>query len=387
MCQFDTPIDRRNQNCAKWDARFIGAEPQELLPFWVADTDFKAPDCVNQALANCVEHGIYGYTLPPANCAQAAASWQQRRHGFQAEAEWAVFIAGIDAALVTAILALTQPGDKIVIQTPIYAPFFETIQQNGRVVVENPMQLADGRYEPDFEDFAQKAKGAKLWMFCNPQNPTSRGFTPEELRRFGDICIRENLYILSDEIHEDIVFDQRKHTPIATLSPALLQRTITCTSPSKTFSVAGLVASVVFIANAEIRAAFCAQKEKTCINTSILGLVAMEAAYCHGDAYADQVRVYLEGNRDFALEYIATHMSGIKAIVPEATFLLWLDCTDLGLEYSQLADFFTQAGVKLSLGDAYRPGKRVFARLNFGCSRIVLEQGLSRIATALAQRP
>ena len=211
MYDFDRIIDRRGRNSVKWDERFIGKGESELLPFWVADTDFPAPECVLQALLTCVQHNIYGYSLPPVGCAQAAADWQKRRHGFEAQADWAVFVAGIDAALVTSVCAFTEPGDAVLIQTPISSPFFETVEKNGRRVLENPMRLVNGRYEPDFEDFAEKAKEAKLWMFCNPQNPSSRRFTKEELLRFAQICLENDVLIVSDEIHGDIVFDGLRH--------------------------------------------------------------------------------------------------------------------------------------------------------------------------------
>jgi len=383
MYDFDTIIDRRQKNSAKWDERFIGKGDQELLPFWVADTDFPAPEAVQKALLSCVQHNIYGYTLPPLHCAEAAASWQKRRHGFDARPEWAVFIAGIDAALATAVCAFTKPGDSVLIQTPVYAPFFETIEQNGRHVLENPMKLRNGRYEPDFEDFKRKAKEAKLWMFCNPQNPSARCFTKEELEQFAEICLKHDVLMVSDEIHGDIIFDGLSHTPMASLSPDICARTITCTSASKTFSVAGLGASVIFIADENLRRRFEEEKDRRCINTNILGLTAMEAAYQEGDDYADALVKYLQGNRDFALNYIETHIPKLKALKPEATFLMWIDCSGLGLPSHQLEDFFRSAGVRLSMGNGYREMSGQFVRLNFGCSRSVLEEGLKRIEKAV----
>ena len=386
MYDFDEVIDRRGHNSAKWDRRFIGEGEEALLPFWVADTDFRTLPQVNEALEECVRHGIYGYTLPPEGCAAAAARWQRVRHGFEAKEEWVTFLAGIDCALATAVQAFTQPGDAVLINTPIYTPFFEMAQLSGRRVVENPMKLVEGRYEFDFDDFAQKAKEAKIFLFCNPQNPTARCLTREELEKIGAICAENDLLILSDEIHADIVFDGRKHIPIASLSPELARRTITCTSPSKTFSVAGLVASVIIIPDGDIRARFEAVKERNSINTGILGLVAMEAAYNSGDAYADQVRDYLQANRDFAVDYIRKHIPGITPVVPEATFLLWLDCAGLGLPREELEGFFTAAGVRLSGGAAYKEPTGQFARLNFGCARATLEAGLKRIEAAAKAR-
>ena len=382
MYDFDRIIDRRGKNSAKWDEHFIGKGDRELLPFWVADTDFAAPECVQQALLSCVQHNIYGYSFSSAGCAGAAADWQKRRHDFKAQADWAVFTAGIDAALAISICAFTEPGDAVLVQTPIYAPFFEIPQKNGRRVLENPMRLVNGHYEPDFEDFERKAKEAKLWMFCNPQNPSARCFTKDELSRFAKICIENNVLIVSDEIHADVVFEGQKHTPIASLSQEICARTITCASASKTFSVAGLAASVIFIADEKLRLRFEEEKERCCINTNTLGFVAMEAAYRSGDGYADALVAYLQENRDFALDYIQRKIPGLSALKPEATFLMWIDCSGLGLPCEKLEDFFCSAKVRLCMGSDYREPTGQFVRLNFGCRRAVLEEGLSRIAKA-----
>lgn len=385
MYDFNRAIDRHGKNSAKWDERFIGTADQELLPFWVADTDFPAPVEVQQALRECVEHNLYGYSLPPVTCAKTAAAWQRRRHGFEVREDWAVFIAGIDAAMAVSICAFTEPGDGVLIQTPVYAPFFEIPEKNGRKVLENPMRLVNGRYEPDFEDFEEKAKEAKIWMFCNPQNPSGRCFTKEELLRFAQICMENDVLIVSDEIHADIIFDGRRHIPIASLSPEICARTITCTSASKTFSVAGLATSVIFIANEELRKRFIAEKDRCCINTNSLGLVAMEAAYESGDTYADEVAAYLQDNRNFALEFIRERIPKLRPLKPEATYLLWIDCSGLGIPAEKLEAFFLSAGVLLSMGSGYREPTGQFVRFNFGCSRNVLEAGLHRIERAVEE--
>lgn len=385
MYDFDQIIDRRGKNSAKWDERFIGTGEGELLPFWVADTDFAAPGEVQEALKACVEHNLYGYSLPPKGCAKAVAKWQKKRHGFFVKEEWVEFTAGIDSALSAAVCAFTQPGDGILIQTPVYSPFFETIEQNGRKVLENPMIIKDGKYIPDFDDFEKKAKNARVWMFCNPQNPTGRCFTKEELERFAGICLENDVLMVSDEIHGDIVFDGRTHIPMASLSEEACAKTVTCTSPSKTFSVAGLSASAIIIADEKLRSRFRAEKEKRCINTGILGLTAMETAYTFGAGYADELLSYLQKNRDYALKYIKERIPGIHAFVPEGTFLLWLDCSGLKLSGRHLERFFTAAGVKLSMGSAYRDGTGSYARMNFACPRSLLRQGLERIEKRAAE--
>ena len=379
---FDTTISRIGHNSAKWGEEYIGSGSGMLLPFWVADTDFPAPDEVNEALRACVDHGIYGYVRPSASCLQAAASWQLRRHGFQAQPEWITVTPGIDCAMATVVQAFTEPGDKVLINTPIYDPFFEVIEKNDRETVDSPMELRDGRYEFNWADFEEKVRDCRIWMFCNPQNPESRCFTEEELRKAGEICGKYGVLMLSDEIHGDIVYDGRKHIPLASLSKEFCGRTITCTSPSKTFSVAGTAASVIFIENETLRNRFRAALSKNSPGVSCLSLVAMEAAYTCGDDYADQLVAYLQGNRDYILDYLRKYLPQIKPIFPEAMFLVWLDCSGLGFTAEELPGFFQKAGVRLSMGDAYRERSGQFVRLNFGCARATLTAGLERIRKA-----
>ena len=379
---FDTTISRIGHNSAKWSEEYIGSGSDMLLPFWVADTDFPAPDEVNEALRACVDHGIYGYVRPSASCLQAAASWQLRRHGFQAQPEWITVTPGIDCAMATAVQAFTEPGDKVLINTPIYDPFFEVIEKNDRETVDSPMELRDGRYEFNWADFEEKVRDCRIWMFCNPQNPEGRCFTEEELRKAGEICGKYGVWMLSDEIHGDIVYDGRKHIPLASLSEEFCGRTITCTSPSKTFSVAGTAASVIFIENETLRNRFRAALSKNSPGVSCLSLVAMEAAYTCGDDYADQLVAYLQGNRDYILDYLRKYLPQIKPIFPEAMFLVGLDCSGLGFTAEELPGFFQKAGVRLSMGDAYRERSGQFVRLNFGCARATLTAGLERIRKA-----
>lgn len=383
MYEFDRIIDRRGKNSAKWDSRLIGEGEKELLPFWVADTDFPAPGEVQDALRECVDHNLYGYSLPPKGCAGAVAGWQKRRNGFSVKEEWIGFIGGINSALATAVCAYTKPGGNVLIQSPVYGPFYDVIEKNGRRVLESPLLVKDDRYEPDFEDFEKKAKEAELFMLCNPQNPTGRCFTKEELRRFAEICLANNVPIVSDEIHGDIVFEGHRHVPIASLSSEICANAVTFTSPAKTFSLAGLSASAVIISDEGMRKRFEEEKERRCINTGILGLVAMEAAYRYGDVYRDELVEYLQGNRDFAFRYFQERIPEIRAFCPEGTFLIWLDCSRLSLTYEELDDFLKKAGVKLGMGDSFRPESGTFARMNFACSRAVLKEGLERIEKAV----
>lgn len=381
--EFDEIINRRENNSAKWDSRLIGEGKDELLPFWVADTDFTAPKEVQDALRKCVDHNLYGYSLPPKECVKAVAGWQERRNGFFVKEEWISFIGGINSGLATAVCAYTKPGDSVLIQSPVYGPFFETIEKNGRRVIESPLQRKDGLYVPDFEDFEKKAKEADLFMFCNPQNPTGRCFTKEELMNFARICLENDVLMVSDEIHGDVVFKGHKHIPIASLSEEIGAKTITFTSPAKTFSLAGFSASAVIISDKGIRERFEEEREKRCINTGILGLVAMEAAYRYGDEYRDELIEYLQESRDFAIGYFNNRIPEIYAFCPEGTFLIWLDCSRLFHTYEELDDFFKEAGVKLGMGSSFRPDDGTFARMNFACPRALLKEGLERIEKAV----
>ncbi len=386
MYEFDRIIDRRGKNSAKWDSRLIGEGEGQLLPFWVADTDFAAPKEVQEALQKCVDHNLYGYSLPPKGCARAVADWQERRNGFFVKEEWIGFIGGIDSGLAAAVCACTEPGDGVLIQPPVYGPFFETIEKNGRKVLASPLIVKDDRYVPDFEDFEKKAEEAKLFMLCNPQNPTGRCFTREELWRLARTCLEHGVTIVSDEIHGDIVFQGHTHIPMASLSPQIGANTITFTSAAKTFSLAGLSASAVIISDEGLRRRFDQEKEKRCLNTGILGLVAMEAAYRYGDAYRDELLAYLQENRDFAIGYLRDRIPKLHVFCPEGTFLLWLDCSALLLTGEELDDFFKEAGVKLGMGSSFRPETGVFARMNFACPRAVLKEGLNRMEKAVANR-
>lgn len=386
MYEFDRIIDRRGKNSAKWDSRLIGEGEGQLLPFWVADTDFAAPKEVQEALQKCVDHNLYGYSLPPKGCARAVADWQERRNGFFVKEEWIGFIGGIDSGLAAAVCACTEPGDGVLIQPPVYGPFFETIEKNGRKVLASPLIVKDDRYVPDFEDFEKKAEEAKLFMLCNPQNPTGRCFTREELWRLARTCLEHGVTIVSDEIHGDIVFQGHTHIPMASLSPQIGANTITFTSAAKTFSLAGFSASAVIISDEGLRRRFDQEKEKRCLNTGILGLVAMEAAYRYGDAYRDELLAYLQENRDFAIGYLRDRIPKLHVFCPEGTFLLWLDCSALLLTGEELDDFFKEAGVKLGMGSSFRPETGVFARMNFACPRAVLKEGLNRMEKAVANR-
>ncbi len=365
----------------------IGRGTEELIPLWVADTDFLAPSQVKEALTSAVEHGVFGYAHPPVDLFENVALWQKNRHGFNIEPSCISTIPGVTSGLSVAIQAFTEKGDKVLCNTPIYAPFHRTIRINERILAEAPLKLIEGdspKYEIDFDELEEAIKCVKLWLFCNPHNPTTRCFSREELLKIAQICIKHNVIIVSDEIHSDVVFSGYKHIPLASLSKEISDLTITLTSPSKAFSLAGFSTSFALIENETLRERFIEFTKRNNLHVSSLGQIAASNAYKYGGEYVDSVTAYLEGNKDFALDYIKNNLPEIKAVVPEATYLLWLECSGLGFTPEGLLEFFKKSGVLLSDGLQYLEPTGQFVRLNFGCTREILTAGLDRIKTALA---
>lgn len=358
----------------------------DILPMWVADMDFKSPDCVSEALQKRAQHQIYGYSYRPDSFYQAAKEWLNRRHQWEIKTEWLSFTPGIVPGVNLTILALTQPGDKVMIQPPVYFPFFEGIKKNDRTLVENKLKLKNGRYEVDFEDFEnQLGNGVKLFILSNPHNPGGNVWTKEELRKMGELCLKYNAFIISDEIHADIIYPPNKFRPLASLSEEIANQTVTFISPSKTFNIAGLASAVSVISNKVIREAFNNMLDRLHIaNGNLFGTVAFEAAYRYGDEWLDQLIDYLSENLTFLTEKIDNEIEGIKVIQPEGTYLAWLDCRELPLENSKIRQFMiNEAKVGMNDGASFGDNGEGFQRLNFGCPRSVLEKALAQIETAV----
>lgn len=401
---FDKVIDRTGTNCSKWDLRKEVFGREDVLPMWVADTDFEAPKEVTKAMEERLKHGIYGYTYRPETFNKSIINWMKKRHGWDIEDEWIIFSPGVVPALSIAINTFTHPGDRVIIQTPIYPPFQSIVEENGRIRIDNELVLIDGRYYMDIDKLNEQIKIAnssftnntpnenrefdqriKLLLFCNPHNPTGRVWTKEELLKIGEICLENDILIVSDEIHSDIIYKGHKHIPIASLSKELEQNTITCIAPSKTFSLAGLSTSAVIIPNKKIRDLFTNTLNKLAIGGgNIFGNIALEAAYNYGEDWLEEFLVYLEGNLNYLMKYFEERIPKIKPIQPEATYLVWLDCKELGLEGKELVDFFVnEAKVGVNPGFTFGESGSSFVRLNIGCSRSVLEEGLNRIEKAV----
>lgn len=386
---FDTVIERRNTCSLKWDSTIRNYKDEDILPMWVADMDFQIPPEVSQAIENRNRHGIYGYMDGnPESYGEAVADWVYKRHGWKIRNDWLVCTPGVVPALGFAIMAFTNVGDKVLIQTPVYTPFFKVVKNNGRQLVENQLVLKDGRYEIDFQDLEEKFKsGVKMMIFCSPHNPVGRVWTQDELKELGNLCIKYNVLIISDDIHSDIIYKGNKHIPISTVSPELLQNTITCIAASKTFNLAGLSTSTVIMPKEDLRAQYKNFMSNLGLHScNILGMVAAEAAYRYGEEWLDQLINYLEGNLACLMNYFSENISKIKVIQPEGTFLVWLDCRELGMSDDELARFFLHtAKVRLNEGRSYGSGGEQFMRINIGCPRSILMEGLKRIGDSLKQ--
>lgn len=382
---FDSIVERRGTNSFKWDfyKDIFGSE--ELLPMWVADMDFLAPKKVEEAITKRVEHGVFGYTRNGESYYRSIINWVKKRHGWSIKKEWILSLPGVVPTLSTAILSYTKPGDKILVQTPVYHPFFTVIGGNERVKVENPLIKGKDGYEIDFKDLEEKLKGVKMMILCNPHNPVGRVFRKDELIKIGELCKKNNVIIASDEIHSDIIYKGHKHTPIASISKELEDITITCIAASKTFNVAGLYASCAIIPNDCLRERFNKKAEALGIGSSnLLGGLALEASYTYGEEWLDELIEYLEENRDYLLDFLAKRIPKIKAVKSEGTYLIWLDCRGLNMDSEELKRFIIHdAKVGLNDGASFGTGGEGFMRLNIGCPRKLLNEGLERIERAV----
>ena len=331
--------------------------------------------------------GIYGYTEGGDDYFRAVAAWYEDYFGWKVDRSWLVKTPGIVFAISTAVQALTDEGDAVIIQQPVYYPFSAVIKDNGRVLINNELVLKDGRYEIDFEDFEQKIIGnkVKLFILCSPHNPVGRVWSAEELRKLGEICLKYDVKVVSDEIHSDFVYEGRKHHVFATLDPAFAQNSIICTAPSKTFNLAGLQASNIFIPNQQIREAF--EKKISAVGYSqlnMIGLHACQAAYETGREWLEELKVYLKGNLDYARAYLEENIPQIKLIEPEGTYLIWLDCRGLGLTEKQLEDLIVhKAKLWLDAGTIFGEAGAGFERINLACPRAVLREAFGRLDKAV----
>jgi len=383
---FDTPVDRRGTASIKWDfsKRFTGVE--DLLPLWVADMDFPACSEVIEALKRRTEHGVFGYTLEPESYYRAVIDWMKRRHGWEVRRGWMLSAPGVVPSLNLALLAYSQPGDGVIIQPPVYFPFKESIVNNGRRVAENPLILDGNRYTMDFDQLEELIdKRTRLMILCSPHNPVARVWLKEELERLVEICLRHNIIILSDEIHHDLILKGNRHLPTASLSEEAGGITVTFTSATKTFNLAGLGCSLVIASDKRLRDRFRSTLQSIWTGVAnALSAVATETAYRYGESWLNQVLEYVQGNYDFLVAYLAERLPEARVFSLEGTYLAWAGLQALGLSDEELKErILKQARVYLDDGPMFGTGGEGFQRINVACPRSTLNKALEAMVQAL----
>jgi cystathionine beta-lyase len=381
-CDFDFLPDRRNTECAKWRQY-----DDDVLPMWVADMDFLSPEPVIRALRERVEHGVFGYPCEPDELRQVIIDRLAQKYQWTVNPEDVLIMPGVVNGVNLASQAIAKPGDGVLIQTPVYPPFFGA-SQHARAISQQVelVRAANGSYSIDFDQFEQAITGqTRIFILCNPHNPVGRAFRADELEKMAEICLRLGVIICSDEIHCDLVFSGHRHFPIAALNPEIAQNTITLMAPSKTYNIAGLSCSFAVIQNKELRRTFLGASRGLISMVNILGQVAALAAFKESQSWLDELLCYLEANRDFLYEYVKNEFPGISMGLPEATYLAWLDCRQLDLQGQSPHDFFLEKGrVAMNKGEDFGSSSRGFVRLNFGCPRPMLVEALERMKKALA---
>ena len=384
---FDEIIERKGTDCLKYDFAVKRGKPEDVLPFWVADMDFRTTSYVEDALIERAKHGIFGYSESREDYFHAIAGWMHRRHHWDVEPDWLIKTPGVVFALAMAVKAFTEAGDCVLIQQPVYYPFSEVIQDNGRVVVSNDLYLGtDNRYHMDLEDFEQKIveHQIKLFLLCNPHNPSGRVFTREELTGMGEICLKHGVTVVCDEIHNDFVF-QGEHTVFASIKKEYADISVTCTSPSKTFNLASMLISNIFIPNEKLRQRFQHEVNAAGISQlSVLGLVATQAAYEHGDEWYEKMMAYVKSNIDYARNYVEEYLPGVKMINGEGTYLVWLDFRGTGIETEELdRRIIYDAKLWLDSGKIFGKTGEGFQRINVAAPRKTITECFERIRKIL----
>ncbi|HAM79312.1 MalY/PatB family protein [Ornithinibacillus bavariensis] len=385
---FETVYDRKNTRSVKWDMLDEVFNTSDVLPMWVADMDFRAPKEVTEALLERVKHEIFGYTVIDKDVKASIVNWVARRHHWEINPEWLSFSPGVVTTLHMAVQALTNPNDSILIQTPVYTPFYKVIEEHERKVVKSPLIRKGDTYAIDFEDFEEKLKqGVKAFILCNPHNPVGRVWKYEELKEIARLCLKYNVFIISDEIHGDLVFPDKKHIPIGSLSEEIANCTITCMAPSKTFNLAGLQASYAVTANPELRKKLDHHFTIQGIHgLNTLGNTALEAAYNFGEPWLNELQEVLVSHHNYVKEELEAK-TDLQVIQSEGTYLLWIDCKSLNMDDKALHSFFIeQAKVGLNKGIDYGVEGSQFMRMNIACPKEILVEGVQRIIDAVTNR-
>lgn len=383
---FDEIIERRGTDCFKWDALQAMYGRADLTPMWVADMDFRSPDFVMEAIRRRCDHEVLGYTMPSEAYWQAVTAWLEKHYSIQTTKESLHFIPGIVAGIAYALLCLTQPGDKVLVTTPVYPPFLNLPKNSGRELVCSPLRITNGRFEIDFYDFEQRIEGCKVFILSNPHNPAGTVWGEEVLRRVADICERHHVIVISDEIHADLTLPGHKHVSYSTVSAAAAGHSLTFMAPSKTFNIAGLGSSVCYVADDDLRKRFFGWLNALEVaNGNIFAFTAAEAAFANGEEWLRQMLEYLNANVQSLDNHLKTRMPKVKAVLPEASYLAWLDFSDYGLTHEQLKDKLLNEA-KVALNDGITFGGKNYEccfRLNLGCPKQQLLDALDRIEKTL----
>ena len=387
MWNFDKPVKREDTDCIKYDLREEIFGVKNIIPLWVADMDFLTPDFIVESLHKRLDHEIYGYSFRSPEYYQSIIKWIKIRHNWTVEREWISFSPGIVPALNFCTLAFSQPGDSIVVQPPVYFPFFTAVESHGRNLIYNRLTESEGEWSMDFNSLVSGINDkTKMIIISNPHNPVGRVWTPEELNILGDICLKHNILIISDEIHCDLVLPGFIHTPVASLSEKIAEITITLIAPSKTFNLAGLSTSSVIISNPALRKTFNKIVDNLHIGSgNIFGNTASIAAYTHGYEWLDALLDYIDHNVEFVKDYCNEMIPEIIPVSPEATYMIWLDCRKFGMNGKELQNFFvTKADVGMNEGSTFGPGGEGFMRMNLGTTHQTVMKAMEQIEKAVS---
>ncbi len=384
---FDEIIDRHKTDAIKIERCKALFGTENVLPLWVADMDFRTPDFIFEAIRERCKHPILGYSMPPEDYYPTVIKWIKDRHDWDIMRQWIGFLPGIVPGLSFSVQALTQPGDQVIVQPPVYFPFFHVVKNNHRELINNPLKIVNGKFEMDFDDLEKKITSrTKLFILCNPHNPGGRAWNAFTLRKLAEICAKHNIIVVSDEIHADMVFEGHKHVPFATVSETAAQISLTFMAPSKTFNMPGLISSFYIIPNAEIRSRFVEFLEASELaGGNIFAYAATIAAFEKGNDWRKQMLEYVLTNINFVVDFLKVNIPQIKPMIPDASFLIWLNCKELGMDDDELFDFFVRkAGLGLNKGTIFGPGGEYHLRLNAACPRIVLEKAMKQLKEAIA---
>lgn len=379
---FDKVIDRINTNCVKWDLRSMFFKNPDLMPLWVADMDFETPDFIIDDMKERMEHPVMGYSFRPKEFNKSFQDWSLRKYNWEIKPDWISFSPGVVSAVSLAVMGFTSTGDEIIVQPPVYFPFFKSIEGLDRKLVHNPLKEENGRFSMDFDNLEEIiTPKTKMLILCNPHNPGGSAWTHEELNKLAEICNKNDIFVLSDEIHADLIFEPAVHTPFIKAADGTGVKTIACLAASKSFNLAGLATSLVVIPDAEIKAKYEDLMQTVHISGgNLFGSIATMSAYSKGWEWMQQLLAYLKSNRDYLVEFVEKELPQLRILKPEATYLAWIDFSSLGMKQEELNNWmYNTVGVGLNTGTMFGPGGEGFMRINFACPKPMLEKALARL--------